>query len=59
MPPPGPPARLLAGSVDTQKGVVTLKGNVETEAQKNEAEQIARETDGVSKVVNNLVVGGR
>ena len=46
-------------NVDTQKGVVTLKGNVETEAQKNEAEQIARETDGVSKVVNNLVVGGR
>lgn len=46
-------------TVDTQKGVVTLSGTVETEQQKQEAERIARETEGVSKVVNNLVVGQR
>ena len=46
-------------NVDTRKGVVTLKGNVETDQQKQEAERIASETDGVSKVINNLVVGQR
>lgn len=46
-------------NVDTQKGVVTLTGTVDTEQQKNEAEQIARGTDGVSKVINNLAVGRR
>jgi osmotically-inducible protein OsmY len=43
--------------VDTRKGVVTLTGTVDTDQQKQEAERIARETDGVAKVVNNLVVG--
>jgi osmotically-inducible protein OsmY len=42
--------------VDTQGGVVTLKGTVETAAQKTEAEQIARETEGVARVVNQLAV---
>jgi hyperosmotically inducible protein len=46
-------------NVDTQKGVVTLKGTVDTEGQKKEAERIASETDGVSKVINNLIAGQR
>jgi hyperosmotically inducible periplasmic protein len=43
--------------VDTNEGVVTLKGRVDTEAQKQAAEQIARGTDGVSRVDNQLAVG--
>lgn len=43
--------------VDTKSGVVTLKGTVETAPQKQEAEQIARETEGVKRVVNQLAVG--
>jgi osmotically-inducible protein OsmY len=43
-------------NVDTQGGVVTLKGTVETQAQKTEAEQIARETEGVTRVMNQLTV---
>ena len=43
--------------VDTRKGVVTLKGRVENAQQKQEAEQIARETEGVKRVNNQLSVG--
>lgn len=42
--------------VDTREGVVTLKGTVETTQQKQEAEQIARETAGVKRVLNQLTV---
>jgi hyperosmotically inducible protein len=35
---------------------VTLQGSVETPAQRNGAEQIARAADGVAGVTNNLVV---
>jgi osmotically-inducible protein OsmY len=35
---------------------VTLKGSVESAAQKTEAEQIARDTEGVSRVVNQLTI---
>ena len=43
--------------VDTTKGVVMLKGRVASAAEKQQAEQIARETDGVTRVVNQLAVG--
>jgi osmotically-inducible protein OsmY len=43
--------------VDTRSGVVTLTGSVETAQQKTEAEEIARETEGVKRVVNQLTVG--
>lgn len=43
--------------VDTTNGVVTLKGRVENAQQKSEAEQIARETEGVTRVNNQLTVG--
>jgi osmotically-inducible protein OsmY len=43
-------------NVDSRNGVVTLKGTVESEAQKQMAAQIAQETGGVSRVVNELRV---
>lgn len=43
--------------VDTRRGVVTLHGTVATPQQKQEAEQIARETEGVKRVVNQVAVG--
>jgi hyperosmotically inducible protein len=42
--------------VDTLDGVVTLRGKVETDTVKASAEDIARNTDGVVRVVNELVV---
>jgi hyperosmotically inducible periplasmic protein len=50
---------LLKGSdisVDTNDHVVTLKGTVASEAGKARAEEIARTTDGVKRVVNAIVV---
>ena len=44
-------------NVDTKDGVVTLSGTVESEAAKSRAEQIARNTDGVRDVRDNLGVG--
>ncbi len=43
--------------VDTRNGVVTLAGSVESQAARQLAESIARETEGVSRVVNRLTVG--
>ena len=45
-------------NVDTRNGVVTLKGTVENAQQKKEAEDIARATEGVTRVVNQLTVSG-
>jgi hyperosmotically inducible periplasmic protein len=50
---------LLKGSkisVETTNRVVTLTGNVMSEAGKKRAILLAEETDGVTKVVNNLTV---
>lgn len=44
-------------NVDTQDGVVTLNGNVADQAAKDKAEELARATEGVSQVVNNLTIG--
>ncbi len=43
-------------NVDTDGTVVTLTGTVETAAQKARALQLARETDGVTSVVDRLRV---
>jgi osmotically-inducible protein OsmY len=43
--------------VDTNEGVVTLQGRVEKEEARSKAEQLARETDGVRRVVNLVKVG--
>jgi len=40
--------------VDTSGGVVTLKGQVDTARERDQAEQLARETAGVKRVVNQL-----
>jgi len=48
------PARKI--NVDVSKNIVTLRGDVESAAAREEAERIARETDGVKRVVNLLKV---
>lgn len=52
-------AEELAGSaidVESDNGRVVLRGFVETEEQKQRAEAIARESDNVTEVVNDIVV---
>ena len=49
--------RTLTGiSVDSEGSVVTLKGSVDTEANKRRAEQVAQGIEGVSSVRNQLTV---
>jgi hyperosmotically inducible protein len=43
-------------NVDVMNNVVTLRGSVESQAAKMEAERLARETDGVAQVKNQIVV---
>jgi osmotically-inducible protein OsmY len=43
--------------VDTKDGVVTLKGMVPNKAEADRAVSLARETNGVKTVVNNLRIG--
>ena len=43
-------------NVDVVEGTVTLRGTVDTAEGKTEAERIAKETEGVKKVVNQLKV---
>ena len=47
---------LVSVHVDTKDGVVHLKGTVPTEAAKSEAEKLAKETDGVVSVTNDISV---
>jgi len=44
-------------NVDVVNNVVTLRGTVDTAAQKIEAESVAKNTDGVKSVSNQLKVG--
>lgn len=43
-------------NVDVVQGAVTLRGNVDSADQKTEAERIAKNTDGVKSVTNQLKV---
>jgi hyperosmotically inducible protein len=43
-------------NVDTKGGVVTLTGVVTTQANKEQAERIAGDTEGVTRVMNNITV---
>jgi hyperosmotically inducible periplasmic protein len=43
--------------VDTNEGVVTLQGRVAKEEARTKAEQLARETEGVRRVINLVKVG--
>ena len=42
--------------VKTTDGVVTLSGKVSNEAEKEKAEQLAEDVEGVKRVDNNLVI---
>lgn len=42
--------------VETNSGVVTLSGEVPTATEKSKAEQLAKNTEGVTRVVNNIMV---
>ena len=46
-------------SVETEEGTVYLTGRVKDQHQKDEAEELARNTDGVKRVVNHIEVGDR
>jgi osmotically-inducible protein OsmY len=46
-------------NVDTTNHVVTLKGTVRTAAAKTRAETLARQTDGVTKVVDQLTIASK
>ena len=43
--------------VDTNDGVVRLSGEVEKPEAKAEAEKLARDTEGVRRVINDIVIG--
>lgn len=45
--------------VDTERGVVNLSGVVETQAQRDRAERLARQVEGVARVNNNLQIQNR
>ena len=47
---------LVAVNVDTKDGVVHLKGTVPNEQAKAEAERLAKDTDGVISVKNDIKV---
>jgi osmotically-inducible protein OsmY len=46
-------------TVDTAGNQVTLDGTVISEAQRHRAVQLARETDGVTTVVDRIAIAGR
>jgi hypothetical protein len=52
------PSTLLKVDVDTTNGVVQLNGNVDSERTKQRATELARQVEGVRRVVNNLKVQG-
>ena len=43
--------------VDTNNGVVTLNGTISNAAERRRALEIARDTDGVKSVKDNLKIG--
>ncbi|MGH8619687.1 MAG: BON domain-containing protein [Burkholderiales bacterium] len=52
-----PDLKAIDINVDTTNGAVLLKGNVDTERNRDKATTVAREVDGVKSVSNALVVG--
>jgi len=54
-----PEVKGLTIDVDTNGATVTLTGTAETADQRAEAVKLARRTDGVKKVVNNIKVTGK
>jgi osmotically-inducible protein OsmY len=52
---PDTPQRKI--NIDVNNNVVTLRGTVDTAQEKAEAEQVAKNTEGVKRVINQLKVG--
>jgi hypothetical protein len=52
------PATLLKVDVDTKQGIVQLNGTVDNERTKQRATELARQVEGVRRVVNNLKIQG-
>lgn len=52
-----PRVSALMIDVDTQNGIVTLKGDVESEEAKSAAEEVTRGAEGVMDVVNMVTAG--
>lgn len=52
-----PQTSALDVDVDTMNGEVTLRGMVATDAEREDAERLARDTDGVREVDNQLEIG--
>lgn len=52
-----PDTSALRIDVDTDDGVVTLSGTVRSREEKDEAVRVAKETDGVTRVVDRLEIG--
>jgi sporulation protein YlmC with PRC-barrel domain len=52
------PATLLKVHVDTTNGIVQLNGTVDSDKTRQRATELARQVDGVRRVVNNLRVQG-
>jgi hypothetical protein len=52
------PSSLLKVDVDTKQGIVQLNGTVDNERTKQRASELARQVDGVRRVVNNLKTQG-
>src|SRR6266498_1587189 len=44
--------------IDVKQGVVTLRGSVETEKQKQKAEKLAKKVNGVKQVINEIKLSG-
>ena len=44
--------------IEVKQRVVTLRGKLETEKQKQRAEKLARKISGVRQVINEIVLGG-
>jgi hyperosmotically inducible periplasmic protein len=45
--------------IDVKEGVVTLRGKVETDRQKQKAERLAKKVSGVKKVINEIQLSGK
>lgn len=52
------PSTLLKVDVDTTNGIVQLNGTVDNDTTRRRASELARQVDGVRRVVNNLEVQG-
>lgn len=52
-----PETNMFEIGVDTVNGVVRLSGIVDDPGDRNEAEKLARNTDGVKRVINDISVG--